>query len=190
MLTDVQLINGGLSKISANRIRSIAPATTSLEVFMASNYQHWKRTEIVKRRWVFATEEHYKLTLESTRTDGVEKPYKYAMPVDCLRPLRTKNTEWIQRGKYIFSGQSELYIDYIKNVSEADFDPMFDEVLQCRIAYESVEFVSQSSTKKDFAYGLYKDAVDMAGQCNAFIIGPEDIQESDEAYSWLGARHG
>lgn len=189
MLTDVQLINGGLSKIASNRVNRIDPATTSLEVFMASNYQHWKRTELTKRRWVFAMEEGYALTLESTRTDGVERPNKFALPIDCLRPIRTKKTEWVQRGKYLYSAYDTLTIDYIRNATEAEFDPLFDEVLMCKIAYESAEFVAQSNAKKEFAYNLYKDAVDLAGQCNAFIIGPEDIQETDDDFSWVSSRY-
>lgn len=190
MLTDVQLINGGLSKIAQNRVNRIDPATTSLEAFMASNYPHWKRTELTKRRWVFAYEEHYKLTLESTRTDGVDKPYKFALPIDCLRPVRTKTTEWVQRGRFVYSGCNELYIDYIRNAAEEEFDPLFDEVLMCRIALDSAEYVTQSNAKKEMAKALYDEAVSLAGQANAFVIGPEDIQEDDNDYSWLSARYG
>ena len=190
MLTDVQLINGGLSKIASNRIARIDPAKTSLEGFMASNYPHWRRTELTKRRWVFATEEQYALTLESSRTDGVPKPHKFALPIDCLRPIRNKKTEWIQRGKFIYSAYDTLKVDYIRNASEDEFDPLFDEVLMCKIAYESAEYVTQSNTKKDFAFKLYKDAVALAGQANAFIIGPEDIQADDDDFTWLGGRFG
>lgn len=189
MLTDVQLINGGLSKIASNRVNRIDPAQTPLEAFMASNYKHWKRTELARRRWVFAMEENYALTLNSTLTD-VAKPYKFALPIDCLRPIRTKTTEWVQRGRFLFSGSLTLNIDYIKNVLEEEFDPLFDEVLMCRVAYESAEFVTQSNSKKQLAKEQYDDAIAVAGQCNAFIRGPEDIQESDDAFSWIGGRHG
>lgn len=189
MLTDVQVINGGLSKISSNRIGQIAPPKTSLEGYMAANYPHWKRTELTKRRWVFALEEQYALTLDSSRTDGVPKPHKFALPVDCLRPVRSKTTEWVQRGRFIFSAYDALSIDYIRNAAEAEFDPLFDEVLQCKIAFESAEYVTQSTSKKDFAYKLYKEAVSEAGQCNAFIIGPEDIQADDDDFSWVSGRY-
>lgn len=190
MLTDVQIINLGLSKIASNRVARIDPAQTPLEAFMASNYKHWKRTELAKRRWVFATEEHYKLTLESSRTDGVDKPHKFALPIDCLRPIRNKTTEWVQRGRYIYSAYNELYIDYIRNASEDEFDPLFDEVLASKVAYESAEYVTQSNAKKELAKAQYDDAIRVAGQCNAFVIGPEDIQADDNDFEWLAGRHG
>ena len=190
MFTDVQVINLGLSKIASNRIARIAPAQTQLEGYMASNYQHWKRTELAKRRWVFALEEHYQLTVEATLTN-VNRPYKYALPIDCLRPVREKNSEWVQRGRYIYSAYSTLRITYIKNVDESEFDPLFNEVLACRIAYESAEYVTQSNAKKTAAFELYNDAIRVAGQCNAFTIGPEDINdENDDDSSWVVSRHG
>lgn len=189
MLTDVQIINLGLSKIASNRVARIDPAQTPLEAFMASNYKHWKRTELAKRRWVFALVENYALTLETTLTD-VDRPYKYALPIDCLRPVREKNTEWVQRGRYLYSGYSTLKISYIRNASEDEFDPLFDEVLASKVAYESAEYVTQSNAKKELAKAQYDDAIRVAGQCNAFIIGPEDIQADDSEFEWLAGRHG
>lgn len=189
MLTDVQIINIGLSKISSSRVARIAPPVSPLEAFMASNYPHWKRTELAKRRWVFAMEENYSLTMSDVLTNA-DKPYKYPLPIDCLRPVRGKRTEWIQRGRFIYSAYPELNLSFIKNVDEADFDPLFDEVLSCRVAVESVEYVTQSNTKKDIANSLYEQAVSEAGRCNAFVIGNEDIQETDEEFTWLVGRHG
>lgn len=190
MFTDVQTINLGLSKIASNRIASISPARTPLEGFMSANYKHWKHTELAKRRWVFALEENYPLTAEEVLTN-VSRPYKFAMPIDCLRPVREKRSEWVQRGRYIYSAYSTLNLMYIRNVDESEFDPLFNEVLACRIAYESAEFVTQSNNKKEMAINLYNDAVRIAGQCNAFTIGPEDINDdNDDDSSWIVGRHG
>lgn len=189
MFTDVQILNLGLSKIASSRVNRIDPATTPLERFMAVNYPHWRRTELTKRRWAFAMEANYTLTLNETLT-GVSKPYKYVLPIDCLRPIRTKTTEWVQRGRYIYSSYSTLKIDYIKNVPESDDDPLFDEVLACRIAFESAEYVTQSSTKKEAAREDYKEALAVAASANAFTIGPEDIQADDNDFSWVQGRLG
>lgn len=188
MLTDVQIINLGLSKIASSRITRLDPAATPLEKFMAANYPQWKRTELTKRRWVFAMVYDYTLTLNATLT-GVDKPYKYVLPEDCLRPIRGKRTEWRQAGRYIYSSCSTLNLDYIKNVLEADFDPMFNEVLACKVAMESAEYVTQSNTKVAVAKQNYLDMVADAAHANAFVIGPEDIQETDEAFSWVNAHH-
>lgn len=189
MLTDVQNINLGLSKIASSRVARIDPATTPLEKYMAINYPQWRRAELTKRRWVFAKVEEYQLTLNATLTD-TEKKYKYVLPIDCLRPIRNKTTEWVQRGRYIYSSQSSLKIDYIKNVSEAEDDPLFTEVLACKIAFESAEYVTQSTAKKESAKDDYKTAVAEAGAANAFTIGPEDIGSDDDDFSWIQARQG
>lgn len=188
MLTDVQIINNGLSNISASRITRIDPPQTPLEGFMASRYPQWRRSELTKRRWVFALEENYTLTKVDT-LDDVAKPYKYAIPNDCLRPVRTKYTEWVQRGRYIYSAYDTLKIDYIKNVDESEFDPLFNDVLSARVAIDSCEYVNQSNKKKETAKQEYKDALAAAALANAFVIGPEDIREDDEDFEWVSSRY-
>lgn len=189
MLTDVEIINLGLSKIAGNRVSRIDPARTPLEAYMAVNYPHWKRVELSKRRWVFALVDDALLTLNATLSE-VDRPYKFALPIDCLYPVRTKSTEWVQRGRYIYSGYSTLKISYIRNAPESEFDPLFNEVLACKIAFESCEYVTQSNTKKDAARADYDEAVKIAGSANAFVIGSEDINTDDADYDWVAARHG
>ena len=189
MLTDVQIINLGLSKIASSRVARIDPASTPLEKYMAVNYPQWKRAELAKRRWVFAKVEEYTLTLNEILTDTA-KPYKYLLPIDCLRPIRNKTTEWVQRGRYVYSYQDTLKIDYIRNAPEGEFDPLFNEVLACKIAYESCEYVTQSTSKKVSAKEDYEDAVKLAGAANAFTIGPEDIGSDDSDFTWIQGRQG
>lgn len=188
MLTDVQLINLGLSKIASSRINRIDPARTPLEQYMAVNYPQWKRAELTKRRWVFAMVEGYTLTQVSDSVPG-ERKYKYTLPIDCLRPLRDKDTEWIQRGRHIYSAYATLAINYIRNVPENEFDPLFNEVLACKVAYESAEYVTQSQSKEASALEKYKMAVREAGAANAFIIGPEETDAEHGEPSWLDAHH-
>jgi len=189
MLTDVLIINLGLSKIASSRISRISPPGTQLEAYMNVNYQSWKRQELSRRRWVFATEDDYLLTVSEV-VAGIEQPYKYNIPVDCLRPIRDKRTEWKQRGKHIFSAYDTLRINYIRNASEDEFDPLFEEVLACKIAKESAEYVTQSNSKRQLAESAYDAAVADAAKNNAFVIGPEDIQEDDSVFSWVSSRYG
>lgn len=189
MLTDVQIINNGLSLIAETRINRIDPARTPLESYMASNYPQWKRSELCKRRWVFATVKDYPLTLVAEldyTSDG--RKYKFTMPIDCLRPLRGKRTEWVQRGRHIYSSQSTLYLDYIRNAPESDFDTLFNDVLSSAIAMKSCEYVNQSTAKKADAKEAYVMSVREAGQANAFVIGPEDTAPDDDELTWDEAR--
>lgn len=187
MYTPVQIVNLGLAKIASARISRIDPPQTSLERHVAEGYQHWKRTELAKRRWVFATVDGYALTLSET-LDGEDWSYKYALPVECLRPIRNNRTEWKQRGRFIYSAYEDLKISFVRSVDEKDFDPLFVEVLAQRAALESVEYVTQSNTKKADAKALYDEAVDVAKQANAFVIGPEDIGADDNDFPFITAR--
>jgi hypothetical protein len=186
--TDVQIINYGLGKIGAQQIERIDPPRTALERYVSQGYALWKRTELAKRRWVFAVETNWLLTREET-LENVERPYRYGLPTDCMRPIRTKRSEWMQSGRSVYSSYDTLRIDYIRNVTEADFDVMFVEVLACRIALECAEYVTQSNTKKSDASALYNDAVREAGRCNAFTIGAENNSDDDSQYPFLTERY-
>jgi hypothetical protein len=187
MYTDVEIINLGLAKLSQSKIRRIDPPESSLERHCELVYRNARRTELTKRRWVFATVEDFVLPLAETLTSGSRK-YKYSIPTDCLRPIRTRSTEWIQRGRFIFSAYSSLSIPYIQNVDEADFDPLFIDVLSARVAIESAEFVTQSRSKREDATLAYDLAVAEAAQANAFVIGAEDITNEDYDFPFLTGR--
>lgn len=190
MFTDLQIINLGLGKLSASVALQILPARTSTEKFVAAGYPLWKMTELSKRRWVFATEKQYPLTKSAVLVDPEDgKPYKYALPNECLRPIREKRTEWRQGGRFLYSAYDGLAISFVKNVDENEFDPLFVDVLASWIAVQCCEFVTQSTTKLREKTAEYREAVAVAGQANAFIRGPEDIQEDDNDFSFVTARY-
>lgn len=188
MYTPVEVINLGLGKIASSQIERIDPPQTSLERFIATGYPMWKRTELAVRRWVFATVYSHPLTQVETLT-GVERPYKYQIPPEALRVIRGKRSEWKQGGRFIFSGYTELKIDYVRNAPEADFDALFVNVLACRVAFECAEFVTQSKSKKEDAASAYDAAVRDAGRANAYTIGAEDNTSDDGVYDFLTARY-
>lgn len=187
MYTDLMIINMGLSKIAASLIDRIDPPRTSTERFMANNYRQWKRSELTKRRWVFATVIAFPLS-QTDYIDGDAQPYEYAVPDDCLRPIRQRGAEWQQYGRKIRSAESGLKLSYVKDVQETDFDVLFVDVLACRIALESVEYITQSNTKREAAAVAYDEAVRDAGRNNAFIRGPEVNTTDDGVYPFLTAR--
>lgn len=188
MYTDLQITNLGLGKISSSRIQRLDPPTSPLEVYMYNGYTVWKRAELTKRRWVFALEDNVVLSLKAT-IEGVERPYKYELPPACLRPVRQKRTEWVQRGRFVYSANPALKIQMIDNVPEASFDPLFVDVLACWIAVQAAEYVTQSNTKKDDAKAMYAEAVSVAGKMNAFIIGPEDVTADDDDFEFVNSRY-
>lgn len=192
MFTNVQIINQGLGKFASSKIRRIDPPSTNLEIHMADGYLAWKRSELAKHRWVFATEDDVILTVTSTitQTPTIRQPYVYALPTECLRPIRQNDSEWKQRGHKLQSAYaSGLTVSMILDKNEDEFDPLFVDVLACRIALESVDFVTQSNVKKEKIQEWYEDAVAVAKGANAFTIGAEDVtNNNDYDYPFLAAR--
>lgn len=187
MYTDVQIINMGMSKIGASPIRAIDPPRTSLEKYIAANYVHWRRSELAKRRWVFATETNYSLP-KIEELSGVDLPYKFGLPVECLRLIRKAGDTWRQSRRYVYADTDPLVVSFIVNVPENEMDELFVEVLAWRIGYECAEYVTQSNTKKADAVKLYDNAVAEAGRSNAYVIGPENIQDNDNAFPFVTSR--
>lgn len=191
MTTRLTILNLALGKLSPSRIRHDNPPRTDLETYMVGHYDVWKHTELTKRRWVFASVYEEPLTLSETLTSNPHdgRKYKFALPNKCLRPVRTKYTEWTQHGKFIYSTGSKLSLTYVKDVPENEFDPLFVDVLASWIAIQACQYVTESNTKLQLKREEYRYAVAEAGKVNAFIRGPEDIQEDDGDFSFLTARY-
>lgn len=194
MYTSVQIVNMGLARLGSSPITRLDPPRSSLERHIATNYEQWKREEMTKRRWVFALEDDYPLAKVQDASSGPPlqrsdaRNHKYLLPTECLRPVRTSGSEWVQRGRYIYSAYDALKITLVLNKDESEFDPLFVSVLGARIAADSAEYITQSNTKKADAFQLYRDAVAEAGRANAYVIGPEGIVANDGQYDFLTAR--
>jgi hypothetical protein len=186
------IINLGLGMLGSYSVNSIAPAVTPLEKKMAIRYPQFRDSELTKNRWVFAR-------LYATLTLSVpvpsmataERPNAFAKPNDCLRPIRSKGAKWEVRGGYIYTSDSALTIEYIARIVEADFDPLFVDMLAARIAMDMCEDVTQSNIKKGDARTAYREAKQSAKAANALIIGSDDdMTEPDDDDSWIQARRG
>ena len=184
------IINLGLNKLGSYAVNSIAPAVTPLEKKCALYYPQWRDSELTKNRWVFAR--GYAVLTEGGGTQGTaERPFSFALPNDSVRPLRERGVTWEQRGRYLYNRTNTLILNYIMRVVEADFDPLFVDVLAARIAEELCEYVTQSNLKKADATQKYKDALKIARSANAVTIGFDDrIEEPDEDDEWIQGRRG
>lgn len=188
MFTRLQIANFGLTAIGASSIRNLTPASTSLERHIGANFEFWKRSELAKRRWVFATDFEHELELIETK-DTSEYPYRFTLPDNCLRVIRNKDSRWRQSRRTLQNTEDTLCVDLVWNVDENDFDPLFVDVLAARVAMGSAEYVTQSNTKKGDADAKYREAVLTAGRANAYVIGPEDYTSGDEDNDWLSERY-
>jgi hypothetical protein len=185
------ICNLGLGKIAASKISSLAPPRSAVERHCAEGYPQWRDSELTRNTWAFALS-YRALTKTgpdvSVPEDG--RIYQYALPNDCMQPIRDKHTEWEQRGQFIYSVNSTLTLPYVKRANEADFHPLFVELLACRVAMECVEFATQSNTKGQAADQKYDYWLTEAKRVNAVIIGPQNVELDDDNDEWVQARMG
>lgn len=186
--TVLSIVNKGLGKLSATRVNSLMPPRSEVEKRVAEQYEGWRDSELMQRVWVFARR---KLVLTQTEDLGTEeeKRYGFALPANVLRPIREKAVTWEQRGRTLYYGYNALTIYAVIRAPEHEFDPMFVDVLACRVALEMVGSIVQSEAKKNDLRQDYRDAIAAAGRNNAFVLGPENYAADDEAFDWLTARY-
>lgn len=186
MLTATEICNRALDKLGAEPINSIEAPTLINEKRLARIYPITKARELKRHRWVFAKTS---VRLSPKADKALSGLYVYALPTDCLRPLRDDNTTWTANGRDLHdSGSGPLLLDYIANVAENLFDPSFVEVLACKLAEELAEPIAQSPNKKQQARQDWLDALAEARRDNAFIVGEEDLQDSDVGFGWVTER--
>lgn len=191
MTTPVKVINLGLAAFASAPISSIEPPRTSNERYFAENYAAWRDAEMAARRWLFALHEA-KLSKASEDTELL-KPNAFVLPNDCLRPLREDfngvPVEWERRGNLLYSANSELRLLYIRRVPEAEWEPLFVNVMAASLAVNSVEFVTQSATKLSAMIEKYKNALREALKANAFMGTSANMNdESWAGYTFIEAR--
>jgi hypothetical protein len=185
-LSSTDICNRALDKLGAAPINTIAAPVLLNEQRFARIYPQTKARELKRHRWVFAFEE---VELSPLVARSLEGRYRFPLPVDCLRPLRDDNTTWLARGRELWDiGTGPLRLTYIKDVTETEFDAAFVEVLACRLAYEMAEIVTQNANKKEAAFAEWKEALADARRDNAFIVGEEVLNDSDNGFDWVTGR--
>ncbi len=192
MYDEKTIINLGLGLLGQHSITSYANPANPLERRVVPAYAHQRRSELIKRRWVF--NRHFaSLTIRPDATmNTAERPYAFDLPNDYLAAVRDRTTTWQIRGNLLYSRYDSVVLEYKADVPEVQFDPLFVDVLAARIAVDNAEWITQSNIKKaDADDRFYKPAIQMAAANNALIIGSEDETGAlDEDDTWLHARAG
>jgi hypothetical protein len=183
------IVNLGLGKIGSSRVNSLTPPRSVLEGLSAAGWTHWKFSELRKRRWVFATTKLALTPSGASPIAGEYRNYQYAIPADCLRPIRPRQCQWEIRGPFIYSVEAKLSLEYIRGVADSELiDVSFVEVLAWRVAMELAEPSTQSTQKHNDAVAGYRDAIAEAGKMNAFLLEPFETDAPDDQFSWVDGR--
>lgn len=188
-VTKLTIAKLGLGRIASSVLSSIDTPRSVLERRIADGYDVWRDSELKKHDWVFAKASAVLTVTLPARTLS-PRPYRFELPVDFLRPLRTKRARWEIEGTALYDVQQDDFrLDYIARKPENEFPPDFQQVLGARIAIECAEIATQSASKLQLAMDGYDYFTNEARRNNAFTIEPPDNTLDDENSSWVYGRY-
>jgi hypothetical protein len=188
--SDVSICNLALQKLGAARITSLSDNSRNARSVSAC-YESMRKRELRANLWHFA-KKRVTLAASSTAPDFMYEA-AFPLPSDFLRLIKPArlgldwHIEQHEDALAILTNDGDaLEVRYIADVTNpALFDPLFVEMLACKIAWHTCEDITQSNTKKAALLEEYRDLKAEARKTNAFEV-PKNPEPVDE---WLVARH-
>ena len=188
----VSIANLALQKLGEPPIVSLTENSAAARAMNAC-YEALRDRELRANLWKFAKR-------RATLAAHVTEPdftfgYAFPVPTDFLRLIKPARVGLDWHLEYhegvlaiLTNDGAALEIRYIAKITDPTlFDPLFVEMLACKMAWHCAEALTQSNSKKMAALEEYKDVKREARQVNAFEV-PSQPQPVDE---WLTARwHG
>ncbi len=193
MASQIAIANRALTKVGEARILSMSDDVEAARV-VDSLWDIVRDAEFRIRKWKFTLARASLAALVSVPDWGFD--YEYQLPADCLRVLQVgeyypggslsdyrnaDESEWKVEGRKILTNEAApLKIRYIARIEDTGaWDSAFTEAFACRLAAEVVERLTQSNTKKETAWGEYKQAVAMAIRADAIEAAPEPLPDTE-----------
>lgn len=193
MASDVSIANRALTKLGADRILLLTDETQAART-INSMYADVRDAEIQRYHWKFSIKRTSLSALVAAPAWGYD--YQYQLPADYLgliqvgeyyaRSLNDKTAPWSVEGGMILTNlDAPLKLRYKARIENAAaFDPLFVEVLACKLAMEACETLTQSGSKYDAASQGYKFALSEAARQDAIENPPDEYPWG----TWLGSR--
>lgn len=188
-ISNVTICNLALQKLGQSRIVALDDDNSNARHCNVC-FEPLRDRELRAAAWNFALK---RASLAASATEpAFFFSYAYPLPVDCLRvnmPTRL-GLDWkIEQHEgvpaILTNDGGALEIRYIAKVTDpAQFDPIFVEMLACKIAWHLCEVITQSNTKKQALNAEYMDLKKEAKRLNAF----EKTPASEPLDSWIAAR--
>lgn len=195
MASKVSIANRALTKLGEDRILLLSDDTKPART-MNSMFDDVRDAEIRRHRWKFAVKRGALMALAEAPAWGYAA--QYPLPADYLglvqvgeRYVRAGDKSvapWSVEGRSILTNlAAPLRIRYMASIDDPSlFDPLFIEVLACKLALEACETLTQSGTKQQAAEAAYKFALSEAVRQDAIENPPDELPQG----SWLDARGG
>ena len=193
MASKVSIANRALTKLGADRVLLLSDDTQQARV-MNSMFDDVRDAELRRFDWNFAIKRAALPALAAAPAWGYQ--FQYPLPSDYLRLVqvgeiyvrsaRKGAAAWAVESGMILTDQSApLRIRYVHRTDNPGlYDPLFVEVLACKLALEACEPLTQSASKKQNAMEEYRFAINEAVRQDAIENPPDDLPLG----SWLDSR--
>lgn len=188
--TETEIVNLGLDLIGEAPVTDILAPGNERATVAARQYYAARDALLRAHLWTFARK-WVALTVSSTATLDVERPYQYPLPAECVRVIRPNTVHWVVRGRTIYWSESAaLSVEIVQNgMTVPEFDPCFVEALAARIVLRMVERRTQSANKQQVLRQHYRDAIDEAIRAGAVEVEARDMF-ADTDSNYLAGRWG
>jgi len=194
MASKVEIANRALTKLGAERILLLSDPSKEART-LNSMFDTVFDAELRRYRWKFALKRDSLPALVAEPAWGYL--YAYQLPADFLalvqvndiyvRGLKQKAPWSVESGTILTDYEAPLKIRYIRRISDITLaDPLFVEVLACKLAMEACETLTQSTQKRQLAGEEYRFAVSEAVRMDAIENPPDELPWG----SWFDSREG
>ena len=188
-VSQVRVANLALQKLGAAEIVSMDEDTRERRA-ISRCYTMLRDRELRAHNWNFSIRR--KVLAPSSVAPLFEFAKAFPLPSDCLRPLPpSRDVDWTieyhEGSKHILTNEGTvIYLRYVSRVTdETQFDPLFADMLACKIAWHCCEELTQSNQKKADIEREYDKAKADAKRMNAF----EQATPQEPEPPWLTARY-
>lgn len=195
MASQVGIANRALTKLGSARITSLDEDSKAAAA-LNSMYDDVLDACLREHVWSFAKTRTQLAALADAPLFGFG--YQYRLPADFIRLIQigqflvypktdTRGLFSIESGNILTDLPAPLYIRYTKRVTDPNaMDALFREAFACRLAIESCETITQSTTKRQAAWGEHDRAIAQAVRVNAIERPSQPVADD----TWLESRNG
>lgn len=185
MTSPTEIANRALQCLGDTPVLDISDDVERARI-MKRAYDPVRKAELRSHIWNFARKRA--VLAPDMEVPAFDFEYQFTLPGDCLRVLPGRHDrDWEIEGRKILTNVGPaLEIRYIADVTDTNLmDELFVEAFAKKLAMETAEKITQSTSKRQLAQQEYKDAISDARKVGAFEQPPQELPEDD----WLLARY-
>lgn len=171
MPSEVGICNQALSWLGQDSILALDPNESNIARLCFLNYTGLRDAVLEEANWTFATRRYVWDLVQETPPYGYGA--KFLIPSEVLVVIEADNSalftngvsdlDWRREEEYIVADATLIYAKCIvRIVNPAKFSSLFTQALTARIAAELSPPITESKTKTDQMWALYKDKMSTA----------------------------